>query len=158
ATSRRPARSHRRRHARPSAQTRRLRAFRATSPAPVASLIVPRYCLEMRSVVLAVLVGCGGGVAQTAPPGPPAPKMVPVEPSESTAMPEGYVEMHAMRVVPTGDGQGAVLLADQNEDVALPIFIGGTESASIDARLEGTPRFRPLTHDLMDATLHELHA
>src|SRR5262249_35428984 len=23
---------------------------------------------------------------------------------------------------------------------------------------EGTPRFRPLTHDLMDSTLHELHA
>src|SRR5262249_29429298 len=42
--------------------------------------------------------------------------------------------------------------------VALPIFIGGTEGSSIDLRMKGEKPPRPLTHDLLDSILRELHA
>ena len=50
------------------------------------------------------------------------------------------------------------LLADPSEEVVVPIYIGGTEAASIHHRYEHTSASRPLTHDLFDSALHELGA
>src|SRR5260221_5094514 len=104
------------------------------------------------AIVAAVLVGCGAAPA-------PAPKRpaAPVEPSEPPGMPEGYVELRALQVVEVGDG-GAVLLVDPIAERVLPIFIGGTEAASIDVRLRNDHAPRPLTHDLLDAVVKRLHA
>jgi hypothetical protein len=49
-----------------------------------------------------------------------------------------------------------ILLADAGETVALPIFIGGTEATTIDLRLRGDRYTRPLTHDILSETIHEL--
>jgi len=49
-----------------------------------------------------------------------------------------------------------VLLSDAAETLALPIFIGGTEAMSIDLRLRGDKYTRPLTHDILSETIHEL--
>lgn len=40
----------------------------------------------------------------------------------------------------------------------LPIWIGPTEAASIGIALEGTPRSRPMTHDLLTAIISSLKA
>ncbi len=48
--------------------------------------------------------------------------------------PSAYIRMHASDVVPTRQGE-AVLLLDEKETVAIPIFIGGTEATSIRLRL-----------------------
>lgn len=49
-----------------------------------------------------------------------------------------------------------VLVSDAAETIALPIFIGGTEAMSIDLRLRGDKYTRPLTHDILSETIHEL--
>jgi len=49
-----------------------------------------------------------------------------------------------------------VLVTDAAETLALPIFIGGTEAMSIDLRLRGDKYTRPLTHDILTETIHEL--
>jgi bifunctional DNase/RNase len=72
-------------------------------------------------------------------------------------MPLGYVEVTPDRVVALGD-RGALLLVDLASNLALPIFIGGTEAISIDGRLRGDTPNRPLTHDLLDHALGALHA
>jgi bifunctional DNase/RNase len=72
-------------------------------------------------------------------------------------MPLGYVEVAPDRVVALGD-RGALLLVDAASNLALPIFIGGTEAISIDGRLRGEKPSRPLTHDLLDHVLESLHA
>jgi hypothetical protein len=110
----------------------------------------------MRTIVIAaaLLVGCA-----SAPP----PSKQPLEPQEShepsvpTGMPDGYVEVRALEVVELGDG-GAVLLVDPQGERVLPIFIGGTEAASIDVRMRNVHAPRPLTHDLLDSLLVRLHA
>lgn len=83
---------------------------------------------------------------------------MPAEPSEPIGLPAGYVEMKPERVVALGDQGDALLLVDVPSNSVVPIFIGGTEGASIDARMRGTPRERPLTHDLLDHVLEKLHA
>ena len=108
------------------------------------------------SLVLALALGCA--TAPQPPPATPAPKpAVAAEPSESAAMPPDYVEMRPAQVVGTGEG-AALLLVDSASVLALPIFIGGTEAASIDGRMHGHAPPRPLTHDLLDAVLRRLHA
>ena len=76
---------------------------------------------------------------------------------ETVAIPAGYVEMHAAKVVALGDS-AAVLLTDDAMKVALPIFIGGSEGASIDYRMRGERPPRPLTHDLLDDLVRKLGA
>lgn len=71
-------------------------------------------------------------------------------------MPAGYVDAQVMQVVALSDGNGAVLLLDEAGSRVLPIFIGGTEATSIELRMRGVPRPRPLTHDLLDATIKKL--
>jgi len=111
----------------------------------------------MRASLIAL---CLFACAAPAPP-PPAPHVAPAAPalpSAPTGLPAGYVEMKPDRVVAVGDGEGALLLVDVPSNKVLPVFIGGTEAASIDARLRGIERPRPLTHDLLDHVLVELHA
>ena len=100
------------------------------------------------------------GCTTAAPPPPEAPKpapapVQPAEPSEPPGMPANYVEMKPDRVVAQMD---ALLLVDEASNSVLPVFIGGTEAASIDARLHGITPPRPLTHDLMDSVMKKLHA
>ena len=110
--------------------------------------------MRMLFIAATLAIGCGAA----APPPAPVPLPPPPEPSEPTGMPAGYVEVLAARVVDTGDGGGALLLVDSELERVLPIFIGGTEAASIVLRLRGAPSQRPLTHDLLDDLLHRLHA
>src|SRR5678816_1490190 len=94
------------------------------------------------------LVACGRHFGARADAGPP-----PV----IAAAPKGYVEGHVLRgTSPTPGGGSMVLLSDAAEALALPIFIGGTEAMSIDLRLRGDKYTRPLTHDILSETIHEL--
>ncbi len=77
-------------------------------------------------------------------------------PPVTATAPAGYLEGHVLRVVTMHSGGNAVLVADAAEALALPIFIGGTEATSIDLRVRGDHYVRPLTHDLLSETIHEL--
>jgi bifunctional DNase/RNase len=73
------------------------------------------------------------------------------------AAPVGYVQGHVLRGTSKTSGGGSmVLLTDASETLALPIFIGGTEALTIDLRLRGDKYDRPLTHDILSETIHEL--
>jgi len=98
------------------------------------------------------------GLAVATPP-PPAPAAAanPTAAAEAPIAPSGYIPMHAADVVTTRNGE-AVLLVDEKDVVAVPIFIGGTEATSIRLRLAKRRYERPLTHDLLDALMHELGA
>ena len=76
---------------------------------------------------------------------------------DAVAAPPEYVRMHAFDVVPAREGE-AVLLLDEKESVAIPIFIGGSEATSIRLRLAKRRYQRPLTHDLFDALMREMGA
>jgi len=49
-----------------------------------------------------------------------------------------------------------VLLVDQAETLALPIWIGGSEAQSIAFQLQGVQMPRPMTHDLIKQMLQHL--
>ncbi len=85
----------------------------------------------------------GHDVATAPPPAQPGPT------------PNGYLKMSVGGVAPTSAGE-AVLLVDALSNVAIPIFVGGTEALSIQMRLEKREFVRPLTHDLYDATIKKL--
>ena len=51
-----------------------------------------------------------------------------------------------------------VLLVDQPETMALPIWIGQAEATAIAMELQGVRPPRPMTHDLVRALLNELKA
>lgn len=73
------------------------------------------------------------------------------------APPKGYVEMIPQaRSAP--EYGNAVLLIEPNEEVVVPIFVGGTEALSIRLRLEKRRFSRPLTHDLLDEMVGKLGA
>jgi bifunctional DNase/RNase len=100
-----------------------------------------------RVMVCVVFVACKRHAFGHADAGPP-----PVV----AAAPAGYVEGHVLtRTAPAG-GTSVVLVTDAAETVALPIFIGGTEATTIDLRLRGDRYARPLTHDILSETIHEL--
>jgi bifunctional DNase/RNase len=106
----------------------------------------------MRALVVLILAGACGGTATP----PPAPVPVVVEPlPEAVTKPASYVEVRVLDVITMGEGD-TLLLVDDASNLVLPIAIGGTEGASIVARVRGTPRRRPLTHDLMDAAVKRL--
>jgi bifunctional DNase/RNase len=107
----------------------------------------------MRALVIVLAAACS-----SAPVPPPSPIAAPrpALPSESSGIPAGYVDAKVMQVVALPEGNGAVLLLDETGAIVLPIFIGGTEAVSIDARMRNIPRPRPLTHDLYDATIRKL--
>jgi bifunctional DNase/RNase len=108
-----------------------------------------------RALLVLAAVGCSRDPAHAPPQLSPAPAAV-VDPGEPTGLPPGYVEVLAARVVPLGD-QDALLLVDEPDNLALPIYIGGTEGASIESRLLHQPPPRPLTHDLLDHVMERLH-
>ncbi|MCC6526274.1 MAG: bifunctional nuclease family protein [Polyangiaceae bacterium] len=72
-------------------------------------------------------------------------------------VPKGYVRMHVKAQTGPEHGQ-ALLLCDAEEQWVIPIYVGGTEALSIGLRLARAKYPRPLTHDLLDATLHALAA
>ncbi|HEY8078418.1 MAG TPA: bifunctional nuclease domain-containing protein [Labilithrix sp.] len=86
-----------------------------------------------------------------APPTPAQP--LPVTPSA----PDGYVEVSVGDVTESGGGAAVELVEPQSHRV-VTMMIGGTEGHSILLRKHGSAPPRPLTHDLFDAALHELHA
>jgi len=85
------------------------------------------------------------------PPAPPAPQ--PPTPSARY----GYVEVTVGDVIESGGGATVELVEPQSHRV-VTMVIGGTEGRSILLRKYGSAPPRPLTHDLLDAALHELHA
>lgn len=123
--------------------------------------------------VVAVVSACGG--AQAPAPGPAQPKVVVAESQEddepgqappacsaperprpiAPKLPNGYEEMTVGAVVPTAGG-GSVVLVDARGKTGIPIFVGGSETTSIQHRLAGEKFVRPLTHDLLDAMLAKL--
>lgn len=107
--------------------------------------------------VVAVVFGCANPPPPVAPVAGPS-HAKPAEPSEPIGKPLGYVEVTAERVLTVSEDQAALLLVDAPDNWALPVFIGGTEAASIFARLHGEKPPRPLTHDLLDHVLGTLHA
>jgi bifunctional DNase/RNase len=72
-----------------------------------------------------------------------------VAPAPTLEAPSGYVRMTPL--ARSGSFGDAVLLVDDERQVVVPIYIGGTEALSIQLRLAGRPFTRPLTHDLFDA-------
>lgn len=50
-----------------------------------------------------------------------------------------------------------VLLVDQGETMALPIWIGQAEATAIAMQLQSVKPPRPMTHDLLRSVLQELH-
>jgi bifunctional DNase/RNase len=111
----------------------------------------------MRLAAIAlVMLGCA---AAAPPPAKPVATPSPVpQPTEPTGLPAGYIEMQPAKVIPVDEGQAALMLVDEPSNTAVPIFIGGTEAASIQARLTGERPPRPLTHDLLDHMLAALSA
>lgn len=69
--------------------------------------------------------------------------------------PDGFLAMEVMGVLPTSEGN-AVFLVSEDEQVVLPIFIGGSEALAIELRLERRRFERPLTHDLLDTLVKDL--
>jgi uncharacterized protein len=100
-----------------------------------------------------------GATAAAPPPATAAAPVAPAPPPATTEMapPPDYIRMQASDVVPTREGE-AVLLIDEKETIAIPIFIGGSEATSIRLRLQKRRYERPLTHDLFDALMHEVGA
>jgi bifunctional DNase/RNase len=97
----------------------------------------------------------------------PAPSATPAQPVASTplppaagdvAVPTGYARMRVAGVTRLPHGGDAVLLVEEGRKRAVPIFIGGTEALSIQLRLKKQPYVRPLTHDLLDASIQKLGA
>lgn len=77
-------------------------------------------------------------------------------PSPAPAAGAGYVRVRVGGVTRLPHGGDAVLLVEDGKRRALPIFIGGTEALSIQLRLKKQPFVRPLTHDLLDASIRKL--
>lgn len=73
------------------------------------------------------------------------------------APPDGFVGAAVIDAAPIGAGH-AVLLVDEAQRRAIPIFVGGSEGLSIELRLAKQRYERPLTHDLFDKALVDLDA
>jgi len=63
-----------------------------------------------------------------------------------------------VRTVGVFQGQNVVLLEGGEPRTVLPIWIGSIEANAIDQRMHGQKPPRPLTHDLLEATLAALKA
>jgi uncharacterized protein len=67
------------------------------------------------------------------------------------------VEITSLSVVPSGGGTCAILLREADGERILPVVIGLLEAQAIAVKLQGVPTPRPLTHDLMNAIMTQLH-
>ncbi|MDQ7859398.1 MAG: bifunctional nuclease family protein [Armatimonadota bacterium] len=66
--------------------------------------------------------------------------------------------MKVRRVALDQQNNPVVLLVDEEESIALPIWIGQAEAMAIAMRLQGVTPPRPMTHDLLQAVLERLAA
>ena len=130
---------------------------------------MPRFA----AAAFVVLVACGGTPPPPATPTAGEPPVVDVAPSAESAegdgspdklveaaprdarAPAGYVEVEVGNVVAAHGGH-AVILLDPAQQIAVPIFIGGTEALAIDLRHNKQRYLRPLTHDLIDEIMNQL--
>jgi bifunctional DNase/RNase len=112
----------------------------------------------MRSPVRLLWVVLTAGLIASpalADPNPSEKKPAEREVAKPSAAPDGFVEMFVAGVLPT-EGGPAVVLRDKTEKTLIPIWIGASEAHSIQLRLERRRFPRPLTHDLLDAIMHDL--
>lgn len=66
--------------------------------------------------------------------------------------------MKVRRVALDQQNNPVVLLVDDEETIALPIWIGQAEAMAIAMRLQGVQPPRPMTHDLLQTVLEQLSA
>jgi bifunctional DNase/RNase len=66
--------------------------------------------------------------------------------------------MKVRRVALDQQNNPVVLLVDEEESIALPIWIGQAEAMAIAMRLQGVTPPRPMTHDLLQTVLEQLAA
>jgi bifunctional DNase/RNase len=66
--------------------------------------------------------------------------------------------MKVRRVALDQQNNPVVLLVDDEETIALPIWIGQAEAMAIAMRLQGVQPPRPMTHDLLQTILEQLSA
>jgi bifunctional DNase/RNase len=66
--------------------------------------------------------------------------------------------MKVRRVALDQQNNPVVLLVDEEETMALPIWIGQAEAMAIAMRLQGVQPPRPMTHDLLQTVLEQLSA
>lgn len=66
--------------------------------------------------------------------------------------------MKVRRVALDQQNNPLVVLVDQEETIALPIWIGQAEAMAIAMRLQGVQPPRPLTHDLISMLIEQLSA
>ena len=105
--------------------------------------------LWMAGIALA-LVAAGGGTAGAA-------TMASEAPGSEAPGHEAPVAM-SVRAVGQVRGQSVVLLEDAGGARRLPIWIGDLEAGAIDMRVKKVKAQRPLTHDLLEASLAALGA
>src|SRR5262245_45026404 len=66
--------------------------------------------------------------------------------------------MKVRRVALDQQNSPVVLLVDEEESIALPIWIGHAEATAIAMRLQGFQPPRPMTHDLLQSIVEHLAA
>jgi hypothetical protein len=66
--------------------------------------------------------------------------------------------MKVRRVALDQQNNPVVLLVDEDQTIALPIWIGQAEAMAIAMRLQGVQPPRPMTHDLLQTVLEQLSA
>jgi hypothetical protein len=96
-------------------------------------------------LALGIALACAGGTAAAA-------TMAADSARDTTPVPM------SVRAVGQYQGQYVVLLEDALATRRLPIVVGELEASAIDLRLKKQKYPRPLTHDLLDATLAALGA
>ena len=97
-------------------------------------------------LAVGIALGCAGSVADAA-----------TMAAESGQAPAAALAM-TVRAVGLYEGQYVVILEDGAGKQRLPIWIGDLEASAIDLRLKKQKAPRPLTHDLLEATLASLGA
>ena len=70
--------------------------------------------------------------------------------------PSGYVPVTVASVKPQGSDAAVVELVSPSRQI-VQVFVGGSEGQSLRLRSAGRTPPRPLTHDLLDSVLRELH-
>jgi bifunctional DNase/RNase len=107
------------------------------------------------TAILAVFGMTASDVWADPPARPDTPQIPRDDAPDPRRAPEGFVEMKVAAVLATKGGP-AVVLRDEAEEALVPIWIGASEAHSIQLRMDGRRFPRPLTHDLLDAIVHDL--
>jgi bifunctional DNase/RNase len=102
-------------------------------------------------VLMAAAVAVAGSLAAATIS--PRPRVV-ITSSSIWTVPDGYRYMSLGKVTPLPNGEYAVDLVDANR--AITLYVGSSEGWAITLRSEGRKFVRPLTVDLLDATMQQL--